>query len=185
MIERLGKQVPYIVVLLIAGFLYYRATQIDFTAPGDRIGPDVWPRAILVLAMATCAYEIAKNLVFSAARHEVGGVLESIIEDTPADQAPAEESPSHPGRLVIGAGLTVAYALAIDKLGFFLCTALFLSTFIRVGGYRQTGITLLLGVAGSFAFMFMFMKVVYVSLPLGVGIFGQFSVLLMRIMGIR
>lgn len=185
MIERLGKQVPYFVVLLIAGFLYYRATQIDFSAPGDRIGPDVWPRAILILAMATCAYEIAKNLIFSGAKHEIGGVLESIIEETPADQAPAEESASHPWRLVIGAGLTVAYALAIDKLGFFLCTALFLGAFIRVGGYRRIGITLLLGAAGSFAFMFMFMKVVYVSLPLGVGVFGQFSILLMRVMGIR
>ena len=65
MIERLGKQVPYFIVLLIAGFLYYRATQIDFSAPGDRIGPDVWPKAVLVLAMAACAYEIAKNLLFA------------------------------------------------------------------------------------------------------------------------
>ena len=187
MIERLGKQVPYFIVLLIAGFLYYRATQTDFSAPGDRIGPDVWPKAVLVLAMAACAYEIAKNLLYSGEKHEIGGVLESIIGEKPSDQPPAgqEQASSHPWRLAVGAGLTVVYALAIDKLGFFLCTALFLCAFIRVGGYRRTGITLLLGVAGSLAFMLMFMKVVYVSLPLGVGIFGQFSILLMRAMGIR
>jgi len=183
--ERLRQQVPYFLVLLIAGFLYYRATQIDFTAPGERIGPDVWPKAVLILAMATCAYEIAKNLIFAGAKHEIGGVLESILEETPADQASTGEEPTYPWRLALGAGLTVAYALAIDKLGFFLCTALFLCAFIRVGGYRRTGITLLLGFAGSFAFMFMFMKVVYVSLPLGVGLFGQFSILMMRLMGIR
>ena len=33
--------------------------QIDFAAPGGRIGPDVWPKAILVLAMIACVYEIA------------------------------------------------------------------------------------------------------------------------------
>ena len=97
MIERIRKQVPYLVVLLIAGFLYYRATQIDFVAPGERIGPDVWPKAILLLAMLTCAYEIAKNLFF-AGKHEVGGVLESIVEENPAAQVAAVPAPTYPWR---------------------------------------------------------------------------------------
>jgi putative tricarboxylic transport membrane protein len=184
-IERISRQVPYLVVLLVAGFLYYRATQIDFTAPGDRIGPDVWPKAILILAMATCAYEIVKNLVFSGAKREIGGVLESIIEETPAAPDGQTPAPLHPWRLAVGAGLTIAYALGVDKLGFFLCTALFLCAYIRIGGYRRTGITLLLGVAGSLAFTYTFMKVVYISLPLGVGVFGQFSILLIQLLGIR
>jgi putative tricarboxylic transport membrane protein len=181
---RLQKQVPYFIVLLIAGFLYYRATRIDFVAPGERIGPDVWPKAILILAMLTCAYEIGKNLFF-AGKREVGGILESIVGENPAAQGPAVQAPSHPWRLAAGAGMTVVYALAIDKIGFFLCTALFLAAFIRVGGYRRIGSTLLLGVCGSLAFMFMFMKVVYVSLPIGTGAFESLSILLMRLMGIR
>ena len=187
MIDRLKKQVPYLIVLLVAGFLYYRATLIDFVAPGDRIGPDVWPKAILILAMLTCAYEIAKNLLFASGTRELGGVLESIVEESPTGQPEigAPTSPSYPGRFAIGAVMTIAYALAIDKIGFFLCTALFLAGFIRVGGYRRTGVTVLLGIGGSLAFMFMFMKIVYVSLPLGVGIFEQLSIVLMRLMGIR
>lgn len=184
MIERIRKQVPYLVVLLIAGFLYYRATQIDFLAPGERIGPDVWPKAILLLAIATCVYEIAKNLFF-AGKHEVGGILESIVEENPAAQVAAVPTPTYPWRLAAGVALTIAYAVAIVNLGFFLCTAVFLAAFIRVGGYRRLGITLALGVAGSLAFLFMFMKVVYVSLPLGTGIFERLSILLMRAMGIR
>lgn len=186
MTDRLQKQVPYFIVLLVAGFLYYRATQIDFAAPGERIGPDIWPKAILVLAMLTCVYEIAKNLFFAGSGREIGGVLESIVEETQGGQAPPEaQSPSYPWRLTLGAGMTIAYAIAIDKLGFFLCTALFLAGFIRVGGYRRLGITILLAVAGSLAFMFMFMRVVYVSLPLGIGIFERLSILLMQAMGIR
>ena len=186
MIARLGKQVPYFVVLLVAGFLYYRATQIDFTAPEGRIGPDVWPRAILLLAIATCIYEIARNLLFAGKSGEVGGVLESIVGSQPAqEEAATEETSSYPWRLVAGAALTISYAVLIDKIGFFLCTALFLAAFIRIGGYRRLGITLLLGFAGSLAFMFMFMKVVYVSLPLGTGMFERLSILLMHVLGIR
>ena len=33
---RLRATAPYAVVLAIAGYLYYLATQIEFTAPGDR-----------------------------------------------------------------------------------------------------------------------------------------------------
>lgn len=182
MIERIGKQVPYFVVLLVAGFLYYRATQIDFATPGGRIGPDVWPRAILLLAIATCVYEIAKNLLFGGAR-EVAGVLETIAGSNAAEEE--ARAPSYPLRLASGAALTITYAVAIDKLGFFLCTAVFLAAFIRVGGYRRTGTTIALGVAGSLAFMFMFMKVVYVSLPLGTGVFERLSIFLMHAMGIR
>lgn len=183
MIERLAKQVPYFVVLLIAGFLYYRATQIDFAAPGGRIGPDVWPKAILLLAIATCVYEIAKNLLFAGGAREIGGVLESIAGSQPT--AEEAQAPSYPWRLAAGAALTIVYAVSIDNLGFFLCTAVFLAAFIRVGGYRRLGITVLLGVAGSLAFMFLFMKIVYVSLPLGTGIFERLSILLMHAMGIR
>lgn len=187
MLRRLSKQGPYFVVLLIAGFLYFRATRIDFAAPGERIGPDVWPKAILVLAMLTCAYEIVKGVFFRPGGRELGGVLDSVIEGAPgADVAPDDSARgAFRGRLAIGIALTIAYAALIDKLGFLVCTAAFLAAFTWVGGYRRAGVVLALSVGGSLAFMFMFMKVVYVSLPLGVGPFADISVLTMRLMGIR
>jgi putative tricarboxylic transport membrane protein len=183
MMDRLKAQVPYVVVLMIAGFLYYRATQIDFVAPGERIGPDVWPKAILALAMLTCAYEIVKNLLFSKGRHDVAGVLESIIEAAPVEEA-AHGRPLT-GLLIAGAGMTIAYAALIQTLGFFLCTVLFLAGFTWVGRYRRPFVILAASVSGGLVFMYVFMKVVYVSLPLGVGPFQQVSVQLMRIMGIH
>ena len=181
--DRLKKQLPYVIVLLISGYLYYRATQFDFVAPGGRIGPDVWPKAILLLSMLTCAYEIIKNLFFASGEHEVAGVLESIVEEAPGE---AEESPrSYPGLLMAGAIMTIAYAALIDILGFFICTVLFLAGFIWVGRYRHLGVILAASLSGGLVFMFVFMKIVYVSLPLGVGPFGQVSVHLMQIMGIR
>ena len=190
--DRLKKQVPhvipYVIVLLISAFLYYRAMQIDFAAPSGRIGPDVWPKAILALAMLTCAYEILKGFVFGGDKDEVGGVLESIIEAAPAMEAPPGDPPppgSHRAQLLVGAAMTVAYAALITTLGFFISTVLFIAGFIWVGGYRRRGVIASASLIGGLAFMFMFMKVVYVSLPLGVGPFGQVSIQLMRLMGIR
>ena len=186
--DRLKKQVPYVIVLLVSAFLFYRATQIDFAAPGGRIGPDVWPKAILALAMLTCAYEILKGLIFGGDEDEVGGVLESIIEAAPVNGAPSGEAPpqgSHPARLLVGAAMTIAYAALITTLGFFISTVLFIAGFIWVGGCRRAGVIACASLIGGLAFVFMFMKVVYVSLPLGVGPFGQVSIQLMHLLGIR
>ncbi|MSP96068.1 MAG: tripartite tricarboxylate transporter TctB family protein [Betaproteobacteria bacterium] len=188
MMDRLKAQIPYFVVLLISGFLYYRATQFDFVAPRGRIGPDVWPKAILILAMLTCVYEILKNLLFAKQRQEVAGVLESIIDAAPVEASVETMLPApgtYAGRLLIGASMTIAYAALINTLGFFICTVLFLAGFTWVGRYRRPGVIAATSVIGGLAFMFMFMKIVYVSLPLGVGPFGQLSVQLMRLMGIR
>lgn len=185
MIARLRAQIPYVIVFLLAGFLYFRATQIDFVAPGGRIGPDAWPKAILGLAMLIAAYEVIKNLIFFKGRYEIDGVLESVIEAAPLE--PPEQAParSYPWLLVVGAGMTIAYAALILTLGFFLSTVLFLAGFTWVGRYRRVGVILASSVLGGLVFMFIFMKVVYISLPLGVGPFAQLSLLLMRLMGIR
>jgi len=192
MMHRLKAQVPYVIVLLISGYLYYRATQFDFVAPGERIGPDVWPKAILILSMLTCAYEIIKNLLFTRGGGEVPGVRESIIEEAPAEGRPAEQKPRDelPPRLssamlIAGTLMTLAYAAFINTLGFFICTVLFLAGFTLIGRYRRPGVIVAASIIGGLAFMYTFMKIVYVSLPLGVGPFEQLSVQLMQLMGIR
>jgi putative tricarboxylic transport membrane protein len=178
--------VPYAIVLAIAAGLYYFAQKIDFVAPGGRIGPAVWPKTILLLAMAACAYEIIKNLFFSKEDHELKGVLESIIDETPAEDSPdAPEARSYPHLLIAGIGMTVAYVMLIGILGFFVSTVLYLAGFMLVGRYRRIGVVLATSLIGSLVFMFVFMKVVYVSLPLGQEPFAQVTYLLMRLMGIK
>ena len=78
MAVRMQKIVPYVIVLAIVSYLYFLAAKIDFVAPGGRIGPDLWPKVILALAMVTCAYEIVKNLFFGKADHDLEGVLASV-----------------------------------------------------------------------------------------------------------
>jgi len=186
MAVRMQKIVPYVIVLAIVSYLYFLAAKMDFVAPGGRIGPDLWPKVILALAMVTCTYEIVKNLFFGKVDHDLEGVLASVQKDVPIElPIAAQEEKIYPHLLWIGIARTVAYAVLIDKLGFFLCTFLYLAAFMWIGRYRRSGVILVTSLVGSLAFMFMFMKIVYVSLPLGVDPFSQVSFLLMRLMGIK
>lgn len=190
--DRLKAQLPYVVVLFIAGYLFYLATQFDFNAPRGRIGPDIWPKAILGLAMLTCVYEIVRNLLFGGRREEIHGLLQSIAEEASVEEVPGDDTGpslaqgrSYPHLLIAGMVMTVAYAALVETLGFFICTVLFLAGFTWVGRYRRTRVIVIASLIGALAFAFVFMKIVYVSLPLGVGPFQQVSLALMQIMGVR
>ena len=54
-----------------------------------------------------------------------------------------------------------------------------------VGRYRRHGVSAVTALVGTLLLMFVFMKIVYLSLPLGVGPFETISLALMRLMGIR
>src|SRR5580765_7892878 len=186
MLNRLRRTVPYMVVFVVTAVLYVLANRISFIAPGGRIGPDVWPKAILALSAVACLYEIAKNLLFGKWVRDMTGVLGSVLKDVPGQDVPDEPAlASYPHLLWTGIAMTVLYVVLIEKLGFFLCTAIYMALFMWVGRYRRPGVVLATSLIGSLAFMFMFMKVVYVSLPLGVEPFAQVSFALMRLMGIR
>ena len=186
MLNRLRRTVPYMVVLVATVALFILANRISFVAPGGRIGPDVLPKAILALTMLTCVFQIVKTFFFGEAGQQVPGVLESIIEEAPVREiAEAAPEPRYPRLIVGGIVLTVAYVVLIDRLGFFLCTFVYLAAFAWIGRYRRALVVLASSLVGSLLFMFVFMKVVYVSLPLGQEPFSQVTFLLMRLMGIR
>lgn len=181
-----NKTLPYVIVLAIVSYLYFHATKIDFVAPGGRIGPDAWPKTILMLAMVACVYEIAKDLLFGRWGRDLPGVLGSVLKDVPREAVPDEPGvASYPHLLWAGIAMTVLYVVVIEKVGFFLCTAIYLAAFMRIGRYGRPGVIIATSLIGSLAFMFMFMKVVYVSLPLGIEPFAQVSFALMRVLGIK
>lgn len=183
MLNRLLRAAPYIVVQLAAMYLYQVAGRIEFPAAPGRIGPDFWPKSILVLLGLVCVYEIIKNLLvgetFTAA-----GLLEKLMKDSGANEG-EETLRSYP--LLLGGGivLTVIYVASIDKLGFFLATIAYLALFMTIGRYRRWGVVAAASVFGALALMFIFMKVVYVSLPLGVEPFSAVSLWLLRVMGVH
>lgn len=178
---------PYLVVLLVTLFLFYQTTHLGFEAPGGRIGPDVWPNIVLILAILVCAYEIARRLLARDVGPGVaGGPGDELDEMSGEGPEPGvEPGPTYPWLVAAGVAMSIAYVALLGILGFFLCTTLYLAGFIILGGYRRIVVTALTSVLGSLVFLFMFMKIVYISLPLGIEPFAQLSYLLMRLMGVR
>lgn len=187
--SRIARAAPYAALLAVAAWLYVVAARIEYIGPQDRIGPDFWPKAILALLGLLCAYEIAKSLFFSGPQ-SVSGMLQTLMQEAAesalggADAASAGQRPSL-ARLAWGTAVTLAYVLLVEPLGFFVATAAFLCAFVMAGGYRRWGVALALGVGGSLAFVVVFMKIVYVSLPLGIGPFHALSLALLAALGVR
>jgi hypothetical protein len=173
--EKIKRVIPYAVILLVSAYFYVLAGRFQYPAKAGNLGPDFWPKLLLGLTMAACLYEIAKTAFLHRAK-------------APGDDAGAEKAEAprrYPGLLIIGILMTVAYVYFLDILGFIFCTLVYLALFMVVGRYRKIWVIAVNSVIGTLLFVVLFMKVVYVSLPIGVGPFQQFSLLVMKILGIK
>lgn len=184
MLRRAGRAAPYAVLLGAAAYLFHRAGSFEFAAPAGRIGPDAWPKIVLALLAAVCLYEIGRSLLGNAAG-AASGLLQSLMARAADDADGVHIGERSPGLLLGGIAVTIAYVLLVDVIGFFVATALFLAAFIRVGRYRRYGVIAVASVAGSLAFVFVFMRIVYISLPPGVGPFRELSFGLLALLGVK
>jgi putative tricarboxylic transport membrane protein len=181
-----ARTAPYALVGAGAGYLYYVAAQVQYQARPGTLGPDFWPKLILGLVIAACAYEIVKIVVAGRAT-QVEGVLGGMIEDVAPDApgSPDAPPPRRPLLLLGGIGLTVGYVALVEYLGFFAATVVYLASFIVLAGYRRWWVVAAVSVLGTLLIVFFFMRVVYISLPLGQGAFQQLTLWLMQVLGIR
>ena len=178
---------PYAVILMISSYLYYEALQI--TPAGDgKLGADIWPKTVLILAILTCVWKIAGKIHFGPPSRN---------RPASAGADPADASVIRPRESLddaadvkgfvpwIGIGVTAAYVFAFPWLGYFLATFIYVTAFVYLGNYRRPLIAAGIGLTASIAFMLLFMRVVYVSLPIGVEPFAHLSTFLIRVMGIK
>jgi putative tricarboxylic transport membrane protein len=178
---------PYVIILGIAGLLYRSAGQIDYFAPAGRIGPDFWPKMVLILMIATCVYEIVKIGLFSK-EDSASGVLQTLSASPPAEGShpPAEDQGrTYPALLGLGIAATVLYAAVVPVAGFFLTTVTYLVAFMVIGRYRRMLVAVGVSLAGTLLMLYFFMKIAYISLPIGVAPFSAVSLFLMQVMGVR
>jgi len=172
---------PHGLMLAASVLLYWAATKIESNAGPGRIGPDAWPKAILVFMVLLCAWEVVRRLAMRPRLGPRDGEAAPPAEGGEADQPPPA---MQPGKLAAGIGLVFAYVIAVPWVGFFVATALFLAAFPWFGGLRRPLLTGALGLAGSLALVVVFMRVAYISLPLGVGPFQALSLALLKAIGV-
>jgi putative tricarboxylic transport membrane protein len=172
--QRLWTAGPYAILLMLAGWLYLIAGSIEFARQGDNLGPDFWPRAVLMAMMAICAAQTARILFFADTNEEPA-------TDAYADDAEGEDAPRSHVLLASGLALTVAYGALLTLLGFLVATALYLALFMYAGRYRAHLAIWISSVAGAVLLTVVFQKVVYVSLPRGVFPFDAVTDALLRL----
>ena len=176
---RLIRVVPHAVMLAVACWLYWVASGID-AETGGRIGPAVWPKAIIVFMGLLCMYEIVKRLVvrtdFVAKGLLSGSEMPAGVE--------ASAPPENYRMLFAGIGAVAGYVFAVPWLGFFPATALFLLVFPWLGGQRRWPVLVASSLVGTFLLAVVFLRVAYISLPLGEGPFRELSLGLLRLIGV-
>jgi hypothetical protein len=171
---------PHGLLLVATVLLYGAATAIASNAGPGRIGPDAWPKAIIVLMGVLCAWEIARRLTMRPR----GGAGEVAAAPVAEAASPGPPPPMQAGKLAAGVGLVFAYVVAVPWVGFFVATAIFLAAFPWFGGMRRPLLTGVLGIGGSLALVVVFMRVAYISLPLGEGPFRALSLALLAALGV-
>lgn len=172
-LEILRRVAPYIAVLAVAILLYAVAERIAYIGKEGQIGPDLWPKAVLVLAMAAAVYQIVC-------------IAAACWREQPAFREPVARPPQpYAGRLLLGIGITVAYVALLKVIGFILCTALYLAAFMYIGRYRRHVVIVASSLIGTLTLLLIFMKLVYISLPMGSGPFATLNYALLGFLGIR
>jgi putative tricarboxylic transport membrane protein len=175
----LAEIVPELVLLVIVAYLFYLAGDFKGQAEPGQPGPAFWPR----MAAGGMAIALVVSIFQTVRAHgrpivEVRSEFEGQEEDTTA------EAPIDRKRAALAMALVVAYVIATMFLGFLIATAVFLTTFIWLGGQRRWYVPLVAG-AGALGCTSVFIGIVYVDLPTGVGVFDSLTVAIYRLLGLE
>lgn len=177
-----AKSAPFALLFCAALFLFSLTLQFDYPHAPGRLGPDIWPQAVLVLLMLTCAIGIASSFL-ARGRQASGDAAEQ-----PTAQGVAEAETEVPSRyllVVLGLALFLVYPVALEYVGFLVATFLLMALFMMVGQWRNPLGVLATSAIGTLVLFYVFRGIVYVSLPLGVGPFQDWTVWVAQLLNMR
>lgn len=160
---------PELALAAVAACLFVLARNFQYAPQPDQLGPGFWPQ-LLCAGIFVCALVRVAQKIRARAEPVPGATKEEVDHFLWR-------------RLALALSLVVGYVLGTVFLGYILATTLFFVAFVWLGGQRRWYVAPL-GFAVSLLFAFVFLKVVYVSLPSGVGIFDQISVLIYQLIGV-
>jgi putative tricarboxylic transport membrane protein len=189
---RFVRALPFLVVLGAGLWLWHEAGGFAAGRPGVA-GPDVWPRAILVLLIASAVVGALQALVRGAEESAASALIKSATkavgrdEEIEADLQIEAGDPRtrRPLWAAAGIALLLGFVAVIPYLGFTLSTFLLMLGVILCAGYQRPLVAGVTAAAGTLAFFVVFQRIVYVSLPLGVGPFKELSTALMAALGVK
>ncbi len=189
---RFVRALPFFIVLGIGFGLWYVTGGFAPGRPGY-IGPEVWPRAILVLLIASAVIGTLQALVRGTEEGSASALIKSATKAVGREEEVEADLQIEAGNqrtrqpLWAGAGiaLLLGFVAVVPYLGFTLAAFLVMFGVILCAGYQNPLVAGITAAAGALAFFIIFQRIVYVSLPLGVGPFKELSTGLMAAFGVR
>lgn len=183
--QALARFAPFAVLLGAALYLFTLTLRFEFPRAPGRLGPDIWPQAILVLLMLACAAGIIRSMLARDRSEPVPQIGERLAALPAATGLDEPEVPSRYWLVAGGFLLFVLYPVALEYLGFLVATFLLMALFMRVGQWRNPLGVAAVAATGTLALFYIFRGIVYVSLPLGRGPFHDATVWVASLLGMR
>jgi putative tricarboxylic transport membrane protein len=155
--------------LVLPGFMF----DGEQTIRAEGLGPAAWPDAML----------------WGLAFFSVLWILRDIWvlmrpDKAPTLSIPQEDEHYHFGKALLGLVVIVAYGWLLPITGFAVATATFITVWCLLGGLRSPKIVIPVTLIGTIALLWLFMGLALMPLPRGTGVFGDFSIWLLRTTGI-
>ena len=154
-------------IFLTAVLLFVAAGRLPVVPVPGQLGPDFWPRLVLVGLMGACALKVLE-----------------VARGRAVETAPARPRPLSVAMLAGGIALVLGYTVAAPLLGFPVTTVLFLLAFMRLAGTRRPITLVPIAVLGTVVLLYVFVKFVYLPLPKGAGAMEDFTIFLYRLLRI-
>lgn len=164
-----------VLFVLFGCFCYYLATKFLVTKDPGRLGPDFWPKMLCILIIVFSVADIVITLMKKETRNSTEKVRDA-VEASPKQM--------YPLLLMGGIASTAVYIYLQPIIGFSIATALYLASIMILGRYRNKLVIISCSFLGSFILLIIFSKIVYISLPTGIGVLGEFTFLLYKLLGV-
>ena len=167
MLKALLKSEVIISAICAAGALYLFFETNAFgnlDAYDGQLGPDVWPKLILVSIMALSA---------GLAYNTIKGVLKGTLPESTKIKFSADNV-----RFIAATTLIAAYLCLLSVIGFLVLTPVMMIAFMYLLGERSKVWIFSIPFVLTLGIVLVFTKLMYVPLPRGTGIFLKISHLL-------
>lgn len=176
-LRRWAPIVPELVAIGLCVPLWIATAEWTSSVGGP--GPAFYPRLLILLLVLAMVVRIVQDVI-SIRRGQPEVEQEVALEEG----VEIEVSLLDNRRVVVGIALSVAYVIGTLYLGWVLATFVLVIAFLWLTGKRNALITVPVALVFSVGMALVFVKVVYISLPTGVWVFDQFTVLLFELLGV-
>lgn len=182
---------PFVLILGIGVWLWSLANAMSIGGNLGRAGPELWPKIVLLLLIGAAIWGVLEALFKKREDDDTSALITQASrsagheEGARKDLAGEADVVRQPVFAISGMAAMLAYVAVIPYLGYAVSTFLLLASIMLLAGYRRPLVALVVTLLGALTFFVVFQRIVYVSLPLGVGPFKELSLLLMSLIGVK